>query len=484
MKNTLALVFISTNLLIVTSKVNAQSLLKENLEKHVYTLADDSLQGRQAGSFFSQKAADYIINQFEEIGIPPFDDDDYLQPFDEDFNNIVGILHGNDAVLKDEYIVVGAHYDHLGVKIKNGKEVIYNGADDNASGVATLIELGRILKQNQSSLKRSVILIAFDAEETGLNGSQYFVNYSGIPFENIKLMISADMVGWYKKSGYVNYSGTGTINNGNQIVSDKNLIPDGLKVTTQNFEKSMFTATDTEPFAKIGIPTLAVTTGLKSPYHKPEDDADLIDYEGMALIAEHLTNVVQAVSGYEDYSASGKIAPKHTDTMRKFLFGITGNIGSNYHYYTDGALDGKPANSYGIGVMTQLNMRSFAIRPEVYYEYIQAMHPDGTIKTNNITIPLNLVYQTANSSMFCVDIFIGGYFSHKFSGKQGSNNLDFTNLYYRNEGGINFGFDLQLAMIRLGYVNRSALTDFTRSKNVDNAHIQNRASYFTLTYIF
>ena len=485
MKNTLALVLMLINILVFAPEVNAQLGLKEKLEKHVYTLADDSLKGRKEGSVYSQKAADYIISHFKDIGIPPFNKDgSFLQPFKDNLKNIVGILHGNDTILKDEYIVVGAHYDHLGVKTQNGEEVIYNGADDNASGIAVLIELGRILKQNQSSLKRSVILIAFDAEETGLNGSRYFVNSSGIPSEKIKLMISADMVGWYVKSGYVKYSGTGSINNGHELVLDKNLIPDGLNVTAQKFEKSIFTATDTEPFAKVGIPTLAVTTGLKSPYHKPEDDADLIDYDGMVLITEHLTNIVRTVSEDGDYSASGKIAPKHGNTMRKFSFGVSGNIGSNYHYYTDGALDGKSANSYGIGITSQLNMRSFAIRPEVYYEYRQAKHPAGKIKTHNITIPLNLVFQTTGSSMFCADVFIGGYFSHKFSGKQGRDNLDFTNTFYQNEGGLNFGFDFQFTRIRFGFASRQALSNFTRLKNGDNAHIRNRANYFTLTYIF
>ena len=109
--------------------------------------------------------------------------------------------------MKNEYIVIGAHYDHLGVK----KGEIYNGADDNASGVATLIELGKALKKNQSNLKRSVMLVAFDAEEIGLVGSKHFINHTSATDMDIKLMFSIDMVGWYKASGAVNYAGTGTI---------------------------------------------------------------------------------------------------------------------------------------------------------------------------------------------------------------------------------------------------------------------------------
>ena len=477
--------FLSTGLLLMAPPDTiAQSLLNENLEKHVYTLADDSLKGRSAGSEFSQIAADYIVRQFEIVGIPPFLDDGYFQHFDEKLRNVVGILRGNDAVLKDEYIIVGAHYDHIGFKIINGDTIVYNGADDNASGVAALIELGRILKKNQSVLQRSVILIAFDAEETGLNGSRYFANYSGIPFEKIKLMISADMIGWHKVSGFVKYSGTGTINNGKEAVSDKKLIPEGLTVTTKKFEKSMFTATDTEPFAMKNIPTLAVTTGLKSPYHKPEDDADLIDYDGMSLIVEHLANVVQAVSADKDYRASGKIAAKHQSTQQRLLFGVTGNVGSNSHHYTKGTLTGKTACSYGIGTMLQVNMKAIALRTEVYYDRVQARHPAGKTSTNNITIPLSIVLQSTGSNTYGFDLFAGGYFRHGFGGKQGGNNIDFTDTFYRNEGGLNYGIGLWVSKIKIGYTSRVALTNFTRHANGDNAHIRNRANYFSLTYLF
>jgi hypothetical protein len=472
-----------TLLYVATFAIDAQTTLKERLEKHVYTLADDSLRGRKAGSPDGQRAANYIVAQWKEIGIASYKEDTYFQPFLEKYQNIIGIIPGNDPALKDEYIVVGAHYDHLGFKVNNGDTIIYNGADDNASGVATLIELGRKLKEIQSSLQRSVILIAFDAEEIGLFGSQHFADNPIVPIEKIRLMLSVDMVGWHKTSGYVNYEGAGTIKNGDQLLLNKKIIPEGLHVTTQNFEKSLFTATDTEGFAKKGIPTLAVTTGLKSPYHKPEDDANLIDYDGMTLITDHLLNFIQMVSQDSNYQASGKLAAKHRNKQEKVLFGISAAIGNNLHYYSVGALDGKPTASYGIGLLSQFNMGSFAIRPEVYYEYVQAQHPDGKIKANKVSVPLNLVLQT-NNRAFGADIFIGGYYSYLFSGKQGNEDLDLTNLFYRNEGGFNYGFGLRMAMLKIGINFKYALTDFTRHANADGAHIRNQATYFTLTYLF
>jgi hypothetical protein len=407
-------------------------------------------------------------------------------PFEKQYYNLAAMIEGNDPLLKDEYIVVGAHYDHIGSKTgKNGETVIYNGADDNASGTATLIELGRKLKEIQPTLTRSVIFIAFDAEEIGLYGSNEFANNPPFPINNVKLMLSVDMVGWYKTSGYLMFSGYGTIKNGKQLFLDGNLIPQGLTLKTQNFEKSVFTATDTYGFAMKGVPTLAVTTGLKSPYHKPEDVAELIDYDGMALITEYLTNLVQAVSTDEHYQPSGKIAAKHRPPS-KFTIGVSANIGSNHHYYTAGAVNGKTAGAYGIGLTAGINMGVWGLRPEVYYDYLNARHPAGDISTHSITVPLNILLQTPSASLNSASaaVFVGPYYRRILSGQQNNSALDFDNLFYRNEGGLNYGVDLRLAHIRIGVTSRYTFTNFTRTKNEDGAYLRNRSVFATLSYVF
>ena len=469
--------------LLITSIIlstNAQNTLIERLEQHVYTLASDSLQGRKAGTDYGRMAADYIAEQFEKIGIEPFLESSFLQVFDCKFQNVVGIIHGNDSILKHEYIIVGAHYDHLGIK----KGEIYNGADDNASGVAVLIELGRELKRNQSNLKRTIILAAFDAEEIGLLGSKYFSNLPNISKDNIKLMISIDMVGWFKKSGKVKYHGSGTIKNGKELILNDQYIPKGLNVVDRKFEVLPFDLTDTSPFAKKGIPTFWITTGMKSPYHKPQDEAHLIDYDGMAMITEHLKNVVDALSQDADLQSSGKVAKKFRSPSR-FIFGISANIGSNYHHYTKGAVNGKTSVSYGVGLMSQINFRYFAIRPELYYDRIRAKHPTGTIVTDNLTVPLSIVgsFYTTNS-VKVADIFFGGYYAYRFGGKQDKKKIDFENTFNHNEGGLTFGAGIYLGLIRMGYTSRMALTNFTKTSNVDNAHIRSVTNYFTITYIF
>jgi hypothetical protein len=470
--------------------VDAQTTLKEGLTQHVFMLASDSLQGREAGTAYARMAANYIKRHFEEIGLDFFVGDSFLQPFHNDrFQNVVGVIYGNDPILRNEFIIVGAHFDHLGMK--NGE--IYNGADDNASGVAMLIELARKLKANESNLKRSVLLVGFDAEEIELIGSSHLAEtfHSIVPNGSISLMISVDMVGWYRESGAVEYLGVGTMKNGRALILKEQFIPNGLNVVVQDFETSIFTATDTQPFAVRGIPTLAVTTGLESPYHQPEDEAHLIDFDGMVLITEHLQNVVEFVAKDAQHATSGRVARQHRP--RPIVeFGVSVNIGDNYHHYTAGAVDGKEATSFGVGLVSQVNFaHNFGIRPEVHFDRIRAKFPAGTIATNNITVPLSFVFQTPDHKdimkrMFRFDVSIGGYYAHRFSGTMDGEKMDFENTFNREEWGLTYGFGLELRPIRtrIGFINRSSFTNLMQERNADNASLRNRTSYFTMTYIF
>ena len=453
---------------------------KERLEQHVYTLASDTLRGRKAGSQYARMAADYIAKQWEEIGIEPYYGNSYMQSFKKGkFQNVVGIIRGSDPVLKNEYIVVGAHYDHLGVRFWK----IYSGADDNASGVAAMIEAGRELKRNEANLKRSVILIAFDAEERGLVGSSHFIYNWEEPKENIKLVISPDMVGWYRASGMVEYAGSGTMKNGHEMIVNQQQVHSGLNVVIKEFEKNILTGTDTQPFGLKKIPTLYVNTGFKSPYHKPRDKAHLIDYDGLTLITGHLKNIVETASRDTDLEPTGKISKKHKPRQR-IGYGVSANFGSSIHFYTAGESGEKTAFSFGAGLMSQVNFGCFAIRPELQYDFIQAHHPAGKIATNNITVPLSLVFQTPEKSFWGFDLFAGGYYSYRFSGKQGSENLDFANSYHRNECGITFGVGFNLKPFKFGSTRRIALTDFSQKPNADNAHLRNWTNYFTIMYMF
>ena len=173
---------------------------KENLRKDVCVLSSDSLEGRKVGTIGGEKARGYICSQLRDISL------EYTTQVCHKGlgQNIIAEIKAETPKFKDEYILIGAHYDHLGVR--NGK--IYNGADDNASGSAVLLQLARLFKANKDKLDRNIILVWFDAEEIGLIGSKHFVKDSAYANKigKIKLMINLDMVGWYK-NGSLKISG-------------------------------------------------------------------------------------------------------------------------------------------------------------------------------------------------------------------------------------------------------------------------------------
>lgn len=203
--------------------MNAQTTddgLKERLTQHIYYLASDSLHGREAGTSDAAKARAYLIDNYTEMGLEAWRNDTLAVGFtwdrqDTPYTNLIGIIRGTDPVLKDEYIVLGAHYDHIGMK---NDTTVYNGADDNASGTAALMEITRDLLAHRADLKRSVLIAAFDAEEKGLYGSTALARLMEDEGVNVRLMMSIDMVGWLKADNRLTLEGTGTIKDGKGLL--------------------------------------------------------------------------------------------------------------------------------------------------------------------------------------------------------------------------------------------------------------------------
>ena len=420
MKNNKLFIYIVL-LLLLGHMAKAQSTQQDRLEKHVYFLASDSLRGRNAGSEDAAKAAKYIIQQFEEMGVKPYYEEGYYQPFEKygtnTYRNIVGIIPGNDPVLKDEYIVIGAHYDHLGVK--NGQ--VYNGADDNASGTATMIEMARILKAHQSQLKRSVIVVAFDAEEKGLWGSNHLASVMDV--SKIKLMMSVDMVGWLHKGKKLRLHGAATIKDGKKLFVQE-AVKMHIDVDVYDFETSIFGATDTQGFAKKSVPTLYVTTGLKSPYHKPEDDAELIDYRGMDCITNYLADVTECLANETGLQASGKISPIHGGKHKVFEIGPTVALANGLIAFPNAAFQGKARFGFEAGIMTQTSLgRHWALEVDALYEYLNARYPDEDdlfasylpYHQESILVPINLLFKAGEMGMDFY-IGIGGFYGYVLKG--------------------------------------------------------------------
>lgn len=405
---------------------------QEKLTEHVYYFASDSLHGRKAGTPDADKAAQYIVYEFEKAGLKPYFADGWYDPFSAspypgEYKNVVGLIEGSDPALKNEYIVLGAHYDHLG--IKKGK--IYNGADDNASGTAALIEVARVLSENRSKLGRSVIIAAFDAEEIGLFGSSHLASLLDKEETRVVMMMSIDMVGWLKTSGALKLEGVGTVRDGRKVF-DEQASRISLVIDPKKFERSVFTATDTEGFARNGVPTLAVTTGLKSPYHKPEDDADLIDYEGLDKVTGYIADVTEVFSTEEGYLGTGRVAPKHRQEKDfNVKAGVLAGYNSTAFMFTEAAFNGKSILGYQAGAEVKFNMKNLGLQVQALYGRYNAYYPDrndlfaSALKyhQNQLTVPVNIVLQTRQSQTG--SLYLGGgvhylhVFDHSWTGVDG-----------------------------------------------------------------
>ncbi|MDP4281451.1 MAG: M28 family peptidase [Bacteroidota bacterium] len=209
--------------------------------------------------------------------------------------NVVGVLEGNDPLLKNEYIVVGGHYDHLGFGGPGSGSrmpdtlAIHNGADDNASGTAMVMELAGKLASEKQELRRSLLFISFSGEEMGLLGSKYFMEHCPVPVSHIKAMFNFDMVGRFnKEKNAISISGTGTSAESDSILRKYETgLPFQVTHSAEGYGPS-----DHASFYASNIPVFFFTTGVHTDYHTPFDKADKLDYEAEKIIGDFSARVI------------------------------------------------------------------------------------------------------------------------------------------------------------------------------------------------
>tara|TARA_B110000858_G_scaffold180611_1_gene218355 strand:- start:303 stop:1244 length:942 start_codon:yes stop_codon:yes gene_type:complete len=269
-------------ILLVCFSSNARSqIINEKLvEKHLTTLADDLMEGRKAGSQGIEMAAKYIESEFERIGLDKFESQNsFRQSFsskDMSLFNVIGVLEGKSKA--DEYVIISAHYDHLGMKTGEKGDLIFNGANDNASGVSAVLALAEHYK-TQNINERSLLFVAFTAEEMGLIGSNYFGKQ--INPENIIAGINIEMIGkespFGPKTAWLtgfDRSDFGQIIQKNLEESDYSLYPDPYV----NFR--LFFRSDNASLARLGVPAHTFSTSPMDKdldYHKVSDETKTLD---------------------------------------------------------------------------------------------------------------------------------------------------------------------------------------------------------------
>lgn len=271
----------------------------ESLKGHLTVIASDDYEGRNSGLPGNIKAGDYIAAHFKKIGLRPAGEKEasgeasWFQSFkvgDRTTRNVLGMAEGSDPELKSEFVVIGAHYDHVGQdgepsagRMKNPRgdpdDKIWNGADDNGSGTVTVLEIARAFMEGKIRTKRSVLFMTFSGEEWGLIGSKHYVDHPLHPLPKIAAMINLDMVG---RNGTkpMDVGGVGTAKDWIALCEEA-AKGTGLAYTTS---PGVTPGSDHYSFARRKIPAVHFFTGFHGDYHCQTDHADKIEYERMAKI--------------------------------------------------------------------------------------------------------------------------------------------------------------------------------------------------------
>lgn len=269
--------------------------------RHVGVLADDTFEGREGGSRGGRAAAAYIVEQLTKLGIPPAGDaGTYYQPFGT-MRNILALVEGSDPELAKEVVVVGAHYDHVGYGTAANSfgpfGYVHNGADDNASGVAGLLELAEAVGHLTERPRRSILIAFWDGEEKGLLGSSHFLRVApeGMSGRRVVMSVNLDMIGRLRGNRLEVY-GTRTARGLRETVVQANNRPSHAAGLDLAFVWDIEEDSDHYPFIAARIPTVMFHTGLHDHYHRPSDDTHLVNLPGIEPVARLTLGFVTAVT--------------------------------------------------------------------------------------------------------------------------------------------------------------------------------------------
>ena len=274
------------------------------------------MEGRFTGSPGGARAAKFIAGEMTQIGLSARGDSAFFQrvPFSARVDtagrrrltlldsmealaaipesarrigyNVIGVLPGSDPVMRDQVVVIGAHYDHLGIGVPVNGDSIYNGADDDASGVTTVLSVARALKQGPPT-KRTIVFIATTGEEQGILGTRWYVKHPVLPIEKMVADMEVEMIG--RPDSMAGGSGKAWLTGYDRSTMGDMLKTSGIPIVADPYPSfRFFERSDNIVFARMGIPAHTLSSyNLHTDYHKPSDDVDKVDFA-------HMTGVINA----------------------------------------------------------------------------------------------------------------------------------------------------------------------------------------------
>ena len=334
------------------------------MQDDVAFLASDSLQGRDTGTPYELMAADYIQKRYGALGLEPKGAGGYYQTFtftpsndphrEATFDSIAsdGTITGTNVIgyldnKAETTVVIGAHYDHLGMggegSLYREGQAIHNGADDNASGVAVMLNLAKKV-QDSALTKNNFLFIAFSGEELGLLGSNFFAKNPTIDLDKVTYMINMDMVGRLNEEKQLAVHGVGT----SPVFKQTLFVNNNDRFQVSEHESGVGPSDHTSFYLQ-DIPVLHFFTGQHEDYHKPGDDAEKLNYEGMEAISSYIFDIVK------DLGSQGELAFKKTknesEEVPRFKVGL--GVVPDYLYSgegmrIDGVSEDRPAQRAGL----------------------------------------------------------------------------------------------------------------------------------------
>jgi len=400
MTNILKLVLLITFTCLLSCKstqiIPLDSQILTDVVADVTYLSSDEMEGRETGTEGERKAAEYIVGRYKEIGLEGIMDieESFYQffqkriksnPHETEVNpndpviigrNVIGYKNNN----ANHTIIIGAHYDHLGYgpegSLYTGPPAIHNGADDNASGVAAMMALAEYF--NMYPINSNILYIAFSGEEKGLWGSNYFVDNSPIDLIDFNFMVNMDMVGRLNEDRQLAIYGVGTTPVWNKIIHS--IKKPKFKYSIQ---ESGVGPSDHTSFYLEGIPVLHFFTGQHEDYHRPTDDVEKINFEGLGDIISYISQVITIADKkgkltYVKTKDESEVAPDFKVTLGvipDYLFDGKG-------MRIDGVREDRPASNAGIikgdivkemGDLKIVDMMS-------YMKALGAFNPGETVK--------------------------------------------------------------------------------------------------------